>query len=230
MIYHSTPTVNVIYFTSTESKDYLDILQKIAEYESVTASVARRIDELPLLLKKAPINYLISDRSSIIFPSDILNRFDIAINTHPSLLPLHKGSYALFWSLLLDHPTGTTLHNMDAGIDTGKTISQLLLQIDQTQTFEDAYKMYRENISRQLFDFMDHKILRRPQRYHPISLDYSEYGSLSTFHYHKIKSTLPVIARLPHGWQTTILHARDCLAYEIEEILTHTSASQLHYR
>jgi len=47
------------------------------------------------------------------------------INTHPSLLPLFPGAHAVRDALAARvHETGTTVHFVDAGLDTGKVISQ----------------------------------------------------------------------------------------------------------
>lgn len=46
------------------------------------------------------------------------------INTHPSLLPLHRGKHPNFWALVDEAPYGVTLHRVDPGIDTGEIVAQ----------------------------------------------------------------------------------------------------------
>jgi methionyl-tRNA formyltransferase len=47
------------------------------------------------------------------------------LNIHPSLLPLGRGPEPVFWTLRRGEPsTGTTLHLMDAGFDTGPIVAQ----------------------------------------------------------------------------------------------------------
>lgn len=41
------------------------------------------------------------------------------LNAHSGLLPMVRGMNALEWSLLLNQPTGVTMHLIDEGIDTG---------------------------------------------------------------------------------------------------------------
>lgn len=59
-------------------------------------------------------------------PAIILNlpRFG-CINVHPSLLPVGRGPEPVFWTLRRgDRETGTTIHLMDEGLDSGPILSQ----------------------------------------------------------------------------------------------------------
>lgn len=46
------------------------------------------------------------------------------LNLHPSLLPAYRGPQPLFWQLRDGAATGTTVHYMDAGLDTGDVAAQ----------------------------------------------------------------------------------------------------------
>lgn len=58
-----------------------------------------------------------------------------ALNLHPSLLPRHRGASPIPAAILAgDTETGVSLMHMDAGLDTGPLIAQLLLPLDSTET------------------------------------------------------------------------------------------------
>ena len=58
-----------------------------------------------------------------------------ALNLHPSLLPRHRGASPIPATILAgDGETGVSLMLMDAGLDTGPIIAQLLLPLDGTET------------------------------------------------------------------------------------------------
>jgi methionyl-tRNA formyltransferase len=51
------------------------------------------------------------------------------LNLHPSLLPAYRGPQPLFWQLRDGAPTGTTVHIMDAGLDTGDIAAQTVVTL-----------------------------------------------------------------------------------------------------
>ena len=58
-----------------------------------------------------------------------------ALNLHPSLLPRHRGASPIPATILAgDAETGVSLMLMDAGLDTGPLIAQLVLPLDGTET------------------------------------------------------------------------------------------------
>ena len=64
----------------------------------------------------------------------ITNRFKI-INSHPSLLPFFPGAHAVRDALAARvQETGTTIHWVDAGLDTGQVITQERVQINPGDT------------------------------------------------------------------------------------------------
>ena len=65
-----------------------------------------------------------------ILSPDFVSTFQV-INTHPSLLPLFPGAHAVRDALAAQvHETGTTVHYVDAGLDTGQVISQQRVEVD----------------------------------------------------------------------------------------------------
>jgi methionyl-tRNA formyltransferase len=62
------------------------------------------------------------------------------INYHTGLLPRYRGRMPLFWALYHDEPeVGITVHEMDAGIDSGAIILQARLPIHPNDSLHDLY-------------------------------------------------------------------------------------------
>jgi phosphoribosylglycinamide formyltransferase-1 len=69
-----------------------------------------------------------------------VERFKV-INSHPALLPLFPGAHAVRDALAAGaKETGTTIHWVDAGVDTGEVIAQERLDILQDDTEESLHE------------------------------------------------------------------------------------------
>ncbi|MGI9862014.1 methionyl-tRNA formyltransferase [Moorella naiadis] len=67
------------------------------------------------------------------------------INYHPSLLPAYRGGSAMNWAIINgETETGVTIHQIDAGVDTGPIILQEKVTIDPDDTVKSLYfeKLY----------------------------------------------------------------------------------------
>jgi methionyl-tRNA formyltransferase len=64
------------------------------------------------------------------------------LNAHSGPLPAIRGMNALEWSLLLGHPTGITLHQIDEGIDTGNIAEWVPVSARK----EDSLDVLRERL------------------------------------------------------------------------------------
>jgi phosphoribosylglycinamide formyltransferase-1 len=63
------------------------------------------------------------------------------INSHPALLPLFPGAHAVRDALAAGaSETGTTIHWVDEGVDTGEIIAQELIEILPTDTEETLHE------------------------------------------------------------------------------------------
>ena len=63
------------------------------------------------------------------------------INSHPALLPLFPGAHAVRDALVAGaSQTGTTIHWVDEGVDTGEIIAQESLEIEPTDTEESLHE------------------------------------------------------------------------------------------
>lgn len=82
-------------------------------------------------LRRAAPDYLLIGTNKILEQPAIDTAKHGAINVHPAILPLVRGSGVPGHSLRLGVPLGATLHFIDAGIDTGTLIERRLLPISQ---------------------------------------------------------------------------------------------------
>ena len=96
--------------------------------------------ELEKLITALRPDLVVSAGFMRILPPEITARFKI-INSHPSLLPLYPGAHAVR-DALADGATvtGTTMHWVDAGLDTGEVISQEKVEILEGDTEESLHE------------------------------------------------------------------------------------------
>jgi methionyl-tRNA formyltransferase len=62
------------------------------------------------------------------------------VNAHPGLLPELRGSSSVGWALYKDLPVGSTVHFVDAGIDTGPVILRRALPVHRGETYEQIVR------------------------------------------------------------------------------------------
>jgi phosphoribosylglycinamide formyltransferase-1 len=75
-----------------------------------------------------------------ILPSEFVHRFK-TINTHPALLPLFPGAHAVRDALAAGvESTGSTVHWVDEGVDTGAIIKQRKVEIRKGDTEESLHE------------------------------------------------------------------------------------------
>lgn len=86
-----------------------------------------------------------------------------AYNIHFSLLPKYKGMYTSIWPILnYEKESGVTLHEIDAGIDTGPIVAQKKFSILDSDRASDlycsylkyGYELFTENFANVLFGHM----------------------------------------------------------------------------
>jgi phosphoribosylglycinamide formyltransferase-1 len=96
--------------------------------------------ELETLIAALRPDLVISAGFMRILPQRITERFRI-INSHPALLPAFPGAHAVRDALAAGATeTGTTIHWVDAGVDTGPIIAQEKVAILQGDTEESLHE------------------------------------------------------------------------------------------
>lgn len=84
-----------------------------------------------------------------ILSSEIVQRFKV-INSHPALLPLYPGAHAVRDALAQGATvTGTTIHWVDQGVDTGEVIAQEEVNIvagDSEESLHERIKMVERRL------------------------------------------------------------------------------------
>ena len=124
-----------IILTSTRTADGLDtIISDIEQlgYVVIRASTSEELDRLDLPERFS----ILSDRTTFLISPQVYERATgFAVNVHPSLLPLHAGSYSLFWSCVFHDPFGLTIHELAPRLDRGKIIFQSEINYSSEQTF-----------------------------------------------------------------------------------------------
>jgi phosphoribosylglycinamide formyltransferase-1 len=96
--------------------------------------------EIETLIAALKPDLVVSAGFMRILAPKIVERFKV-INSHPSLLPLFPGAHAVRDALAAGATeTGTTIHWVDAGLDTGEVIAQERLAILATDTEESLHE------------------------------------------------------------------------------------------
>jgi len=96
--------------------------------------------ELEKLIAALRPDLVVSAGFMRILPEAITSRFKI-INSHPALLPLFPGAHAVRDALAAGaKETGTTIHWVDAGVDTGEIIVQEPIEILAGDTQESLHE------------------------------------------------------------------------------------------
>ena len=96
--------------------------------------------ELETLIAALKPDLVVSAGFMRILSERITSKFRI-INSHPALLPLFPGAHAVRDALATGaSETGTTIHWVDAGVDTGEVIAQERVEIHPGDTEESLHE------------------------------------------------------------------------------------------
>jgi methionyl-tRNA formyltransferase len=118
-------------------------------------------------------------------------------NLHIAYLPWNRGAHPNLWSWIEDTPKGVTLHEIDAGIDTGAILDQVRVELGNAETLATTYARLQaaaeELFGRCWAAVRAGRLQGRPQ---PTG------GSL-----HRKSEAEPIIAGLPNGWDTPVAEA-----------------------
>lgn len=143
------------------------------------------------------IDYLVSDRYEHLVPRDVLECVEgRAINSHPSMLPLHRGWQPVFFSVQAEGPVGVSIHQMDENIDTGPVLFQSELTINECDTLRSVHFRCRQEILKGFAELWP-KIRHSNELPAPVPTEgLGSYNSKAEFE--------KQFKKLPLGWDTPI--------------------------
>ena len=125
------------------SAKVLDRAKSAGIPSKVIAMSANRMDwDLQIIsaLTDLELDLVVSAGFMRILSADCVSKFKI-VNSHPALLPLFPGSHAVRDALAAGATkTGTTIHWVDAGVDTGAIIAQEEVEITPSDTEESLHE------------------------------------------------------------------------------------------
>ena len=144
---------------------------------------------------------IISDRTTFLIPDRIATKVTgLAVNLHNSLLPLHPGSFALFWSCIFGDPYGLTVHRLTNDLDGGGVLFQSSIPYKSGESFRDVYKNTRLVVN----STIDILLLSLK-----LGIDFeTNIRKPKTWTMHLSKNAIPLIKILPLSWDTPIADAR----------------------
>jgi len=137
--------MKILFLTNNEiSENLINWLRREAK-ENVTVFSNKILKEV---IENYQPDLVISYNYRYIIKKDILDLLqNKIINLHISFLPWNKGAYPNMWSFLEDTPKGITIHQIDAGIDTGNILFQKKVNFEEeNETLSSSYKILHEEI------------------------------------------------------------------------------------
>ena len=185
------------YFSSHRDAENRDLIRSILEFHFDHVVDIFSKESLP---DPPPNSILVSDRTTFFFESSYLNKFEHAFNVHPSLLPLHKGSFPILWACLDSDPCGVSIHSMNGAVDAGDIVWQSVVPYRDDETFSSVFYRCRQYIIDGL-----HKTCLKIKS--STVYDQSLRQQPDSFHHLK-KDGLKLLEQFPSGWHTPIGEAR----------------------
>jgi len=100
------------------------------------------------IIKKMKPDIIFSVYYRKMIPKDVLSIPHMGcVNLHPSLLPKDRGPNPVYWCIRRgDKITGTTLHYMDEGMDTGDIIDQRQVRINNMAGFRLGEQLMKSGV------------------------------------------------------------------------------------
>lgn len=138
---------------------------------------------------------IVSDRNGHILKHDVLEAVEgRAYNSHPSILPLHRGWQPVFFSIWYQTTVGVSIHQVDAGLDTGQLVYQSEFEISDRDRLDTVHFRCRLEI---LKGWVEVWSRIRDGNLQP----WAQTGAGSYHSRSKFESLFP---KLPLGWKTPV--------------------------
>ena len=138
-LYECGYTIERVVVPATVSSSLLDSANRLASLGLCVVSVRR--DELDGALTGYRGRTLLSVSFPYLLPEHILQEFDTCLNVHPTLLPKYRGPTSGAYILMNREPaTGSTVHIMDAGMDTGPIVLQRAVELSRFDTIRSMQR------------------------------------------------------------------------------------------
>jgi phosphoribosylglycinamide formyltransferase-1 len=151
-----------------ESAKVLDRAKSAGIPSKIIAMSANRLDwDLQIISSLTDLqpDLVVSAGFMRILSADCVSRFKI-VNSHPALLPFFPGAHAVREALAAGaRKTGTTIHWVDAGVDTGTIIAQEEVEITPSDTEESLHERIKI-VERRLYVATLQQLLNESVRSH----------------------------------------------------------------
>jgi phosphoribosylglycinamide formyltransferase-1 len=147
-----------------ESAKVLDRAKSAGIPSKIIAMSANRLDwDLQIISSLTDLqpDLVVSAGFMRILSADCVSKFKV-VNSHPALLPLFPGAHAVRDALAAGATkTGTTIHWVDAGVDTGAIIAQEEVEIAPSDTEESLHERIKI-VERRLYVATLKQLLGKP--------------------------------------------------------------------
>lgn len=205
-----------IVFSSHKNADKRDMVEEMLKEHSTSGITNLYSQEcFSKINDKISYDLLISDRTQFIFPTEVLKKVGTAINSHPSLLPMHKGSQPIFWATMLKDPLGISIHRISEKIDEGDVLYQKRINYNNGDCFSNIHGLCRKEILRGIEDVVC--LIKKNKNPSRFPVDKFLLGKHPPDFHHKKVDCFNLMKKLPEGWNTKIEDARKILEKDLEE-------------
>lgn len=150
------------------------------------------------------IELIISYNYRFLISTEVLSSEGLlALNLHTSLLPYNRGAHPVLWSVLERTPLGVSIHQVDAGLDTGPIILQKQLTLASNEkSLRQVYEEVNEELVK-LFCINWQNIRAGNFQFQP------QVGPGTR---HRNAQAKEFLATLENSWDTSIKEAQSCYA------------------
>ncbi len=164
-IFQRVPLSNIVGVISDKDAPVLERAREVGvtdHFLPLDGDRNRWNEELFALVESLAPDLVVSVGFMRILEERFVTHFKV-INTHPALLPAFPGAHAVRDALAAGvSETGTTVHWVDKGVDTGPVIKQVAIPVlpgDTEDSLHERIKVVeRELIVETIYDFLESKV------------------------------------------------------------------------